>query len=215
MTTQPSVSQTYLIRPAVPEDAPAAAELIAMSLGGMGDALCGLGEHARQLRALEALFRRRGSRFSHGLVHLAAQDGQTVGLLLAYPGAQQVALNLGMFFQMWSIYGLAGGLRFTSLALRLAAYKEVEPGELLVSNLAVLPPFWGQGIARSLLRRAEELAQGLGIRRMTLMVDMDNPRARNLYERTGYRLDLAHRTPHLASRLHTNGFDRMVKVLAG
>lgn len=202
-----------LTRPARPEDAFAASELIALSMHEMGDALFGLDDHSRQLRVLARLFQRPGNRFSYSWTHLAESDGQIAGLLLAYPGTKQAQLNFGLFLRLWSIYDLAGGLRFIRRAALLAPYKEVETGELLVANLAVFSRFEGRGIARSLLRKAEELARGLGIQRMTLTVDLNNDRARRLYERQGYTLDISHRTPHLAALLHTRGFDRLVKGL--
>jgi GNAT superfamily N-acetyltransferase len=98
-------------------------------------------------------------------------------------------------------------------AFMMLPYKEVERGEMLVAHLAVQPQFWGSGIGRALLAAAEQQARQAGIGRMTLTVEMDNQRARRLYEWVGYRLDIANRTSHLTHLLHTHGFDRLVKDL--
>lgn len=45
----------------------------------------------------------------------------------------------------------------------------------------------GEGLGRMLLKAAEEAASGRGKKRIRLEVRQDNERARNLYERNGYR----------------------------
>lgn len=45
----------------------------------------------------------------------------------------------------------------------------------------------GEGIGTALIREAERLAQQRGATQVGLAVTLDNPRARGLYERLGYR----------------------------
>jgi GNAT superfamily N-acetyltransferase len=206
---------TITIRPANKMDESLSADLIALSMGGMGDALFGLGEHARQLRFLGRMYQGIDSRFSHRLVELAEVDGQPSGLLLTIPGSDLTHLDAGVIRYLLPCYGLAGTLRFLVKAARLAPYShEADRTDYLVSNLAVRPACWGQGIGQKLLERAEQLALAAGYLRCSLDVDIDNERARSLYLKVGYHIIETHSAPHLYRLLGTNGFQRLVKNLA-
>jgi ribosomal protein S18 acetylase RimI-like enzyme len=59
-----------------------------------------------------------------------------------------------------------------------------------VSDLAIAPGFEGRGLAGLLLAHAESFARERGCTRLTLSVFPGNTRARALYERHGFGLDL-------------------------
>lgn len=59
-----------------------------------------------------------------------------------------------------------------------------------IADLAVSPQAEGTGVASALLEHAEDFAREHGCRHMTLAVFPGNERARQLYERRGYGLDL-------------------------
>lgn len=59
-----------------------------------------------------------------------------------------------------------------------------------IADLAVIPQAEGGGLASALLEHAEDFARRHGCRYMTLAVFPGNTRARQLYERRGYGLDL-------------------------
>ncbi len=200
-------------RPAQAADADTAVALIHLSLGEFGTALFGLGDPALERQILSGLYSQRGSRFSFEWGEAAEQAGEVVGLLLAVPGEVMLRLDLGLLRQAWRLYGVRRGLRFVRRALPMAGFKEVERGELMVGNLAVIPEMRGRGIGRQMLARAEDRASQLGLKRMALTVDLDNPNARHLYGSAGYRSDRIFRTPHLAELLHTSGVERMIKEI--
>ena len=58
---------------------------------------------------------------------------------------------------------------------------------LNIHDVAVLPAWRGRSAASTLLSAIEGLARELGCCRVTLEVREDNPRARGLYERAGFR----------------------------
>jgi len=60
------------------------------------------------------------------------------------------------------------------------------PGTWYVNVLAVRPQFRGQGLGTQLLGLAEESAQSLGKRGLSVIVSDANAGARRLYERCGY-----------------------------
>ncbi|EFJ77758.1 ribosomal-protein-alanine acetyltransferase [Rothia dentocariosa M567] len=55
-----------------------------------------------------------------------------------------------------------------------------------VQTIAVLPEYEGNGYGRAMLATMHRRAQDLGAQRILLEVRADNPRAQNLYLRTGY-----------------------------
>jgi GNAT superfamily N-acetyltransferase len=200
-----------IIRPAKAEDKGVAVELIALSMGAFGDALFGLGDPARHRQAIASMLGGRDTRFSLRLVEIAEWEGQVAGLLLSFPGSQLLGLDAAIGRYLWRLYGLSGTLRFLGRGLRSAGSTEARGGEYYVSNLAVLPAFWGKGIASRLLGRAEEKAQAAGLATCSLLVEMDNTRARALYERTGFRVEHVYPTPQLAQSMGTRGHVRMLK----
>ena len=58
-----------------------------------------------------------------------------------------------------------------------------------VYQLAVHPALQSHGLGTLLVRALEERARARGAGRVRLLVGVDNPRARALYERLGYRAD--------------------------
>lgn len=61
------------------------------------------------------------------------------------------------------------------------------PGAVEVNHLQVRETWRGRGIGSALIAVAEGLARERGLDRMVLAVDADNPAARSLYLRLGYR----------------------------
>ena len=64
---------------------------------------------------------------------------------------------------------------------------ETQAGELYLDSLAVLPEYRRQGIARKLLLATKERANLLGLPRVGLLVDKDNPVGEALYTSVGFQ----------------------------
>ncbi len=117
--------------------------------------------------------------------HAFAATG--AGGLAGLAGIQDAAgglLDIGLP-QMIRSYGLSGGsLRYLAMALMLSRSRQ--PGSLLMDGIAVAPECRGQGIGTQLLQAVCEHAREVGCRDVRLDVLDNNPRARALYERTGF-----------------------------
>ena len=117
--------------------------------------------------------------------HAFAATG--AGGLAGLAGIQDAAgslLDIGLP-QMIRSYGLPGGsLRYLAMALMLSRSRQ--PGSLLMDGIAVAPECRGQGIGTQLLQAVCEHARDSGYRDVRLDVLDNNPRARALYERTGF-----------------------------
>jgi GNAT superfamily N-acetyltransferase len=59
------------------------------------------------------------------------------------------------------------------------------PSDIRVMDIAVLPPFRGNGVATGLLQTLIDEAEG-SVRKLSIHVEVNNP-ARTLYERLGFR----------------------------
>lgn len=59
-------------------------------------------------------------------------------------------------------------------------------GHIYVDELWVEPSFRGNGFAKALLKKADELKDKLGATGIRLYVNVNNPVAQNLYEACGY-----------------------------
>ena len=64
---------------------------------------------------------------------------------------------------------------------------ETQAGELYLDSLAVPPDYRHQGIARKLLLATKERANLLGLPRVGLLVDKDNPVGKALYTSVGFQ----------------------------
>lgn len=62
------------------------------------------------------------------------------------------------------------------------------PGYGVIWQLATHPDLQGRGLGARLIRACEARIRARGIPRASLAVELDNPRARALYERLGYEL---------------------------
>ena len=114
---------------------------------------------------------------------VATRAGRLAGLA----GIQDEAgslLDIGLSAMIRG-YGLPGGsLRYLAMGLLLTRSRQ--PGSLLMDGIAVAPECRGQGIGTQLLQAVCEHAREGGYRDLRLDVLDNNPRARALYERTGF-----------------------------
>lgn len=110
---------------------------------------------------------------------IALMDNEPVGMITAYDGR---------FYRAWrertfEIVERVMGITFPNMD------DEALPGEYYIDSLAVLPANRSNGIGKALLQQAIARAGQLGIPRVTIAVDPDNPRAERLYASLGFQPD--------------------------
>ncbi|MCX5196119.1 GNAT family N-acetyltransferase [Streptomyces sp. NBC_00249] len=136
------------------------------------------------------------------------------GRLLGVAGYQLAGRGLvgGDAAAVRAAYGQVKGL----YRVFLLALLERTParGELVMDGIAVDPAARGRGIGGLLLDGIEELAAEQGCRRIRLDVIAENPRARALYERHGFRAVRVQRTPWLRDVLGFGAVTTMHKEVA-
>jgi len=135
------------------------------------------------------------------------------GLILAYSHRTMRSLELPTAGQILRLTGVKGFMRFVWRALPLLGVKESERNEYFIGHIAVLPEYQGQGIGTQLLAHTENRARELGVRRIALMVDVDNERAMTFYQRRGYKIVERVEVRALMRRIGFPGVYRMLKDL--
>jgi ribosomal protein S18 acetylase RimI-like enzyme len=199
----------FTIRPAGPDDALLASRLIYLSMGELADYLFG-GVHLSVEEILAGLFSLEGNRFDWKIAVIAEWDSQPVGLLASFLGSEFTRREMAIGLGLLKLCGLLDVLRLSVRALSIANGVETYRDEYYLANMAVSPDFHGRGIGSSLLAYAEEKARRVGLKKCSLIVDVENPAARRLYERHGYKVVFTKTYPGPAENAHA-GYHRMVK----
>lgn len=167
-----------LIRPATKEDAPAIASFISMAEGEMVQFFTGTDNREAAARELvKFVLDPRQSRYSLEQNLVAEIDGRPAGSVMSFPADRQHELDEVVI----------EALNKRGIGLRRLSFEGI-PGTYYLSTMGVNPDFRGKGVGTALMEAAEERARKLGFSRASLLVSPDKPRAKNLYERRGYRV---------------------------
>ncbi len=160
-------------RPATLQDADVLARLV--NYAGEGLPLYLWERLAKQGQAPWEVGRERAGReqgsFSYRNATLIDHQGQAEGCLIGYEIPDHPA---------------PVGPEMPAMFKPLQELENLAPGTWYVNVLAVLPAFRGRGFGSELLKLADETAQALGKRGMSVIVSDANAGARRLYERCGY-----------------------------
>jgi ribosomal protein S18 acetylase RimI-like enzyme len=201
------------LRPAAPDDADRAAELIYETMGTLGDYLFGQSNREDVLRVLAVLFEKKGHLLSFQFATLAEAEGEIVGIAQALPGADLWKAAIGLVRACAEGLGFGAAIRLAWRGLPLALEPDAEAGEFYVETLAVASSRRNRGIGRVLLEDAGRRARDLGFPICSLSVMLQNEHALRFYQREGYRIDRKVTTRLRVAGVQYNGFYRMVKRL--
>lgn len=196
------------IRPARSDDAPLAAQLFRLSMGGLASYLFKNDSDFAQT-SLEKLFSQNAGRFGFKSAVVAETNEGAVGFLVSYPGADLHRLDIQTVPHLFSSLGFVRAFEFILRGISLPGGKEAANDEYYISNLGVIPASQGSGIGARLLEHADNVARNLHLKKCSLLVSLRNEGARRLYERNGY-----HIVETVLSKNDAPGYHRMVKELA-
>lgn len=141
---------------------------------------------------------------------LAVDEGADDVLGVMVTTDAQVPVAVGEWAAAREVYGAVRG-SWRGLLLRLAR-DQAGPNELLIAFLSVSPQARGRGVGGVLLTFAEQLARVRGRDRLTLEVVDTNPRAKALYERSGFQTYATRRLPPgLRRYMGFSAYDKMVR----
>ena len=173
------------IRRAYQEDAPFIAESVLAAMGYDRDSSISLAakenyseskSYEEVKRALEEIAARPDTLYSYRHSRIATYGGEVAGVIVGYDGAayrEMAELTFGL------IAGKLGTAPFNP-------GEETCEGEYYLDSLHVSPDFRGHSIGTVLMRNELDIAEALGFRRVSLIVDEEKPWLHRLYARLGF-----------------------------
>jgi len=208
--------EKVLIHPAQPKDAPVAAQLIYYA--GPNHVLAFFGKtESKAIKAIRRMFPLPRHTTSYTYAFVAGDKGKVIGLFSGLDGKSWRASKRAsqMYGPIWFV-----AVPPWQIPRMIAAYDDFERAmppilgeEYYIMHLAVLPERRGQGIGKQLMEFAENQAQAKGLKRMVLDVDVDNEKARRLYERLGFQATKVVTEPSYCKRFNFQGSVRMTKPI--
>lgn len=165
------------IRPATASDCPLIARNVLTALGWDMYAPVLNAELQEMGRLLQSVCSRTDTLYSWVNTLIAEWDGEAVGSLTGYDGANYQALRDVSFPIIAELFNCD----FSGMEC------ETGPGEFYFDTIAVHPDFRGRGIASSLINHCREACFAQGASQIALLVDPENVRAKQLYIDFGFQ----------------------------
>lgn len=128
-------------------------------------------------QVMETLVKCKDSQYSYRNCLVAMKQGDLMGVLVAYNGADLHRLR-EPFIQ-------SARKHFQKDYSHIE--DETTAGEFYLDSLAVKPQYRHRGVATTLLHAGIERARSFGILRVGLLVDLGNPSAEKLYRSLGFQ----------------------------
>ena len=162
------------ISQATPSQAPQIAPLIIEAIGDIAQRLTAQTEPSLVLQTLQQLIEETNSRHSYEHTYVALEHGQVIGIAVLYDG--KIGASLDRQLEQW----LAAQGRPVSIDI------EAHDDEFYIDTICVHADGRGKGVGTLLLQFAEQEAKRRGFTKISLNVEFEKQRARQLYERVGY-----------------------------
>lgn len=192
-------------RPAEPEEVAELARIIQATSGGLVDyMLTGIIPFTSPLQILSSQVIIEDSPFSYRNCIVCEEEGEIIGLLLAYPWDKQVMADM-----------LRRYLAKEKYAVVMELMNSAEPDSLFINTFWVTERYRGQGLADVLMDVAVDWAKREGFGRLSLHVWKDNSRAVRFYERQGFKSTRSFAFPQHKLLHYTNGKLQLCKELEG
>lgn len=171
------------IRPAQIKDAKSLAPLIYSAIEDLAEHFTGALTIDQAIDRLTLLISKDYNRFSYQYALVLESDGNIIGIGSAYP--ENVIDDL-----TYKTIELSKELSWhidKKREDRLLKDKEAPKGTYYIDHIAIDKDYRGKGYATLLIEAMEKRGKDLGHKVVSLLVDLNNPKARVLYERLGYR----------------------------
>jgi ribosomal protein S18 acetylase RimI-like enzyme len=166
------------IRPAQQHDASIVPEIMLQAMEDIIFRFIGKQDKKEAVRFLTDLFQQTGNLYSYENTFVAVDDeGNILGSLTGYDGDNFITLRQPILDHIQKEY-----------SNELIPEPETEGQEFYIDSVAVSPVARGKGIGSELLKYATKHAEKKGLKQIGLLVDIENPGARKLYERIGFKV---------------------------
>ena len=151
-------------------------KLIYDAIHEVSNSLTGENEEHKILKTLENYIQMDVCRLSYNNIYTYEIDNKNVAILLAYNSNDVEKLDKPMIEH----------LKTKNIFLE-SFEKECFSDEFYIDTVSVLEDYQGQGIAKELFAFAQQKAKEQGFKKLSLLVDLENKKAKALYEKLGFR----------------------------
>jgi ribosomal protein S18 acetylase RimI-like enzyme len=167
---------TIDFRPAEPEESAELTSIVQQTSDGLVDyILTGVIPFTKPHQILNTQVVSGDSLYSYRNMIVCVEDGEIVGLVLAYPWNEQVASDMARRY-----------LPEEKFRVVEALLNSADEDSLFINTLWVAERYRGEGLADALMDVAAEWAAGEGLSRLSLHVWRGNERAVRFYRRHGF-----------------------------
>lgn len=151
-------------------------KLIYDAIHEVANSLTGENEEHKILKTLENYIQMDVCRLSYNNIYTYEIDNKNVAILLAYNSNDVEKLDKPMIEH----------LKTKNIFLK-SFDKECFDDEFYIDTVSVLEDYQGQGIAKELFAFAQQKAREQGFKKLSLLVDLENKKAKALYEKLGFK----------------------------
>ena len=150
--------------------------LILNAIGTIANTLTGENERNKILETLDLYISMDINRISYNNIYTYKIENELAGLIIAYNSNKIKELDAPIL----------NHLKSKNIFLK-SFDKECFKDEFYIDTVSVSPSFQGRGIAKELFSFAEQKAKELDFKKLSLLVDFENPKAKALYEKLGFK----------------------------
>ena len=169
--------------------------LILNAIHNLANMLTGEEEKEKILKTLDSFVFMDVNRLSYKNTYTYDIEDELAGLIIAYDSNKVSQLDSPILKHL------------ESKNIFLEAFdKECFEDEFYIDTLSVFEKFQGRGIAKELLAFIYDKAKELGFKKISLIVDIDNLKALNLYEKMGFK-------KNTILEVSKHNYHHMIKIL--
>ena len=167
-----------MIRKAEKRDVKGVIPLLVTALDEMRTVFTGHTDEKKILSKLEEYFMMENGRYTYKNFFVCEIEGKIAGIITAYHSDEGEELDKVMLAELRK-----NGIR------RDYFEKEFYDNEYYIDSVAVGTDYQGRGIAKQLIKFAEDEGRKLGYEKMSLIVHTEKEKAYSIYKKIGYEED--------------------------
>lgn len=165
------------IRPAKKSDYLQVAPLIVQAMEDLAIKFTQNSDLEKSIPVFEYFFQQKGNQYSYANTLVFEEDGEIIGSITGYDGNKLNELRTPFLEHLLNEFEFAQ-----------VPEDETEAGEFYLDTVSVSEYHQGKGIGRKLIQAMIEHASEKGFDKVGLLVDVENPAAKKLYERIGFKV---------------------------
>lgn len=194
-----------IIRNAKPADKVSTASLIMEAIDDLANIFTGFDNEESIRLEMQNLFSENNNRFSHEFCTIIEIDGQVAASIITYPASLMNELNQAIIVKLKRKFK-NDEKSFLEFSNKINNSREAFDDEYYIDNLAVSSKFRGKGLSKILIIAAEKKAIEYSYEKISILADINNEKAFNIYKHLGYIKDcelnvLGHKYHHLVKKI--------------